>query len=120
MTPGEKKLQSDAAAWVKRYESLCYSFDDNEAREYAEEMSQVAEGRKDATQKSPHDIRREMKLLTNIESMIVLVRGAVVVVLVLVPLCFQPAFLPDPSIARLAWLVAIWILAGVVGYRPFW
>jgi hypothetical protein len=62
--------QDSAKAWYRQYEWLQSYFPEEEAREYAEEVTQVAQGRKRETEKSPHEIRREMNLLMQIESLI--------------------------------------------------
>jgi len=45
-------VRAEGNAWHKRYELLRGYFEDEEAREYAEEMSRVAERKKDFTQKA--------------------------------------------------------------------
>ncbi|HEU5314074.1 MAG TPA: hypothetical protein VFU08_09625 [Candidatus Udaeobacter sp.] len=58
------KPGGNGTIWLQWY------FPDEEAHDYAEELTQVAEGRKRETERSPHEIRREMKLLANIEALI--------------------------------------------------
>jgi hypothetical protein len=69
-----EKLQRSTAVWSKSYDWLQWHFPDEEAHEYAEEMTQVAEGRKRETERSAHEIRREMKLLANTEALINTIR----------------------------------------------
>ena len=74
----EKTLRASADRWRKHYDWLCWYFPDEEAHEYAEELTEVQEGRKRETERPPHEIRREMKLLANIEELVVLVPIAAV------------------------------------------
>jgi hypothetical protein len=59
-----------AETWGKWFDWLQWYFPDEEAHEYAEELTQVTEGRKREAERSPHEIKREMKLLANIEALI--------------------------------------------------
>ena len=76
-----KTQKSCQVIWKKNFDAapkpggngtiwLQWYFPDEEAHDYAEELTQVAEGRKRETERSPHEIRREMKLLANIEALI--------------------------------------------------
>src|SRR6266404_5077563 len=128
MTPDEERsMHANAEAWCKRYELLCWHFEDDEAREYAEEMSQIAERRKDAMQRSPHEIKQEMRLLAHLESLVSAIRGLVVIATFFLPAFLLGKFLPDQlkeRIPTLAWvaaaLLAGWIGAAVVGFHRFW
>ena len=84
-------------------------------------MTQVAEGSKPETERSPHGIRREMKLLIQIDELVRVVRGLVVIAICALPLLWQPFFLPkDSNIAWAGWLIACWIVAWVVGSNRYW
>jgi hypothetical protein len=121
-----KDAQDSAKAWARRYDWLRWYFPDEEAHEYAEQVTQVAEGRKHETERSPHEIRREMKLLMQIESLVHTTR-----VLAVVAVGFGLPFLLyhflslngdtlSERIARPGLLLACWVSAGVLGYRRFW
>ena len=116
----EQRLRASTEAWFKRYERLQWAFPEEEAHEYAEEMTQVAEGKKRETQRSPYEIKREMKLLIHMEGLVQGVRVLVVAAICVFPFLWQPAFLPDSGILVLGWMLACWISAGVVGCRRFW
>ena len=83
-----EKFQRSTAVWSKWYDWLQWYFPDEEAREYAEELTQVAEGRKRETERSPHEIRREMKSLANIEALIVAIRSLVTIAALTSPFYF--------------------------------
>ena len=120
------KAQESAKAWVRRYDWLQYHFPDDEAREYADEMTEVAEGRKRETERPPHEIRREMKILMKIEGVVQFTRAvAVVAVFLGLPILLLQFLSLDGDtlserVARPALVLACWILAGVIGYRRLW
>ncbi len=74
-----RRAEDSADVWFRHYEWLRTYFSDEEAHEYAEEITQVAEGRKHETDRSQHEIRREMKLLGEIESLVHTTRALAVV-----------------------------------------
>jgi hypothetical protein len=126
-----EKFQRSTAVWSKWYERLQWSFPDEEAHEYAEELTQVAEGRKREPERSPHEIKREMKLLSNTEALINSIRLLVALGISAAPFCFilsRPLFLV-PVLDRET-VAATWIRVGltifcvvpgvVVWNRPFW
>jgi hypothetical protein len=120
------EYQRRAEAWARRYDWLRWYFPDEEAHEYAEELTQVAEGGKRETERSPHEIRREMKLLMQIESLVHTTRALAVVAagLGLPFLLWQ--LLPlngdtlSERIARPLLLLACWFSAGILGCKRFW
>jgi hypothetical protein len=63
MTPEQRQkiMLASSKAWRKQYDWLCRYFPEEEARDYAEEMTQVTEGKKTETERSPYEIRREME-----------------------------------------------------------
>jgi hypothetical protein len=126
-----EKLQRSAAIWSKWYDLLQWYFPDEEAHEYAEELTQVAEGRKRETERSPHEIKREMKLLANIEALITAIRLFVTIAALACPFYFlllRPSFLDsllDSDTAAATWArvgvaISCVVLAVVVWKRPFW
>jgi hypothetical protein len=124
-----EKLQRSAVVWSKWYDWLQWYFPDEEAHEYAEELTQVAEGRKRETERSPHEIRREMKLLASIEALINAIRLLVTLAAVASPFYFlllRPSFLDSlPDTAATTWIrvgveILCVVLAVVVWKRPFW
>ena len=74
-----EELRRSAETWRRWYDWLQWYFPDEEAHEYAEELTHVAEGRKRETERSPQEIRREMKLLAEIESLVHIARVVAVV-----------------------------------------
>lgn len=62
-----EELRRSAETWGRWYDWLQWYFPDEEAHEYAEELTQVTEGRKRETERSPHEIKREMKLTTYVK-----------------------------------------------------
>lgn len=127
----EKELRRSAETWRKWYDWLQWYFPDEEAHDYAEELTQVAEGRKRETERSPHEIRREMKLLANIEALINARRLLVTIAALASPFYFlllRPSFLDsllDSETAAATWVrvgvgISCVVLAVVVWNRPFW
>jgi len=49
----DKTIRASAETWRKHYDGLCWYFPAEEAHEYAEELTQVAEGRKRETESLP-------------------------------------------------------------------
>jgi len=107
-----EELQRSAAVWRKWYDWLQWYFPDEEAHDYAEELTEVAEGRKRGTERPAHEIRREMKLLANFEALIVAIRLLVTIAALTSPFYFlllRPSFLdslPDTA-------ATIWVRVGV-------
>jgi hypothetical protein len=126
-----EELRRSAKTWSKWYDWLQWHFPDEEAHEYAEELTQVAEGRKRETERSPHEIRREMKLLANIEALINAIRLLVALGAFAAPFCFmlsRPFFLVpllDSETVAATWIrvgLAMFCVvpAVVVWNRRFW
>jgi hypothetical protein len=127
----EKELRRSAETWRKWYDWLQWYFPDEEAHDYAEELTQVAEGRKRETERSPHEIKREMKFLANIEALINARRLVVTIAALASPFYFlllRPSFLDsllDSETAAATWVcvgvgISCVVLAVVVWNRPFW
>lgn len=121
--PLDEETRRRNAAWVKRCDWVGVYFPD-QANEYADEMSRVAEGEKRETERSPHEIKREMKLLTDIEGFVHSTRVLVVLAIFVLPLLWQPSFTKsDTALAGWAatgWIVLCWFLAVIVGCMRFW
>jgi hypothetical protein len=124
-----EELRRSSETWGKWYDWLQWYFPDEEAHEYAEELTQVAEGRKRETERSPHEIKREMKLLANMEVLINTIRFLVTLAVFASPFYFlllRPSFmdsLPDTAAAtwvRVGVAISCVVLAFVVWNRPFW
>jgi hypothetical protein len=65
-------------------------------------------------------MRREMKVLIQIDQIVRVMRGLVVATILALPFLWQPSFLPDSGIASIGWVIACWIAAGVVGHMRLW
>jgi hypothetical protein len=120
------KAQDSANAWYRQYKRLQSYFPEEEAREYAEEITQVAEGRKRETERSPHEIRREMNLLMQIESLIHTTRVLTVIAVGFgLPFLLYQLLSPNGDtlserIMRPALFLASWVAAGVLWCKRFW
>jgi|SRR5215470_16925553 len=112
------ELGASLKAWRERYDWLSSHFDFDEAHEYAEEMTQVAERQKGETERSRDDIKRDMGLLIKIGQILWAVR-LLVVVAICAPFVWQPYFLPDSVIAQIGWTIACWIPAVAIGRSRF-
>jgi hypothetical protein len=126
-----EELRRSAETWGRWYDWLQWYFPDEEAHEYAEELTQVAEGRKRETERSPHEIKREMRLLANIEALINAIRLLVTIAALACPFYFlllRSSFLDlllDSDTAAATWVrvgvaISCVVLAVVVWNRPFW
>lgn len=132
MTPDEERImRANAEAWCKRHDALSWQFPEEEARDYADAMSDVAEGKKANMERSPHEIKQEMRLLSHLESLVVAIRALVVAATLFLPAFLWVRFVPDEVKERipeglpllvltLAVLLVGLIIASVVGFHSFW
>jgi hypothetical protein len=126
-----EKLQRGAKTWSRWYDWLQWHFRDEEAHEYAEELTQVEEGRKREIERSPLEIKQEMKLLSNTEVLVNTIRLLVALGAFAAPFCFilsRPLFLLpllDSETVAATWIrvgLALFCVvpAVMVWKRPFW
>jgi hypothetical protein len=126
-----EQLRRSTKTWRKWYDWLQWYFPHEEAHEYAEELTQVTEGKKRETERSSHEIKREMKLLSNTETLINTIRLLVALGAFAAPFYFilsRPLFLVpllDSETVAATWIrVGLTIFcavpAVVVWNRPFW
>ncbi|PYK40216.1 MAG: hypothetical protein DME49_01140 [Verrucomicrobia bacterium] len=121
-----RKPEDSAKLWARWYDRLRWYFTDEEAHEYAEEVTEVAEGRKRDSERSPQEIRRDMNLLMRLEALVQTARG-VAVLAVALGLPFLLMELLDINgdalierVLRGALLLGSWVAAAVLAYRRFW
>lgn len=120
MKPKTNDAGHDAHKWCQHYDWVSQYFGDEDgARDYADAMLEAAENQSQQPEKSEADIEREMKLLSQIETLIVIARGAIVIAIV----CSPPFWVP--RVVEVDWMypvltVATWALAAVVGKSKFW
>jgi len=75
-----RRAQDSTDRWVRHYEWLQRYFSHEEAHQYAEELTQAGEERNPRIERSPLEIKREMKMIGHIEGAVQAVRVLVGIV----------------------------------------
>jgi hypothetical protein len=87
-----RRAQESTERWFRHYEWLQRYFSDEEAHQYAEELTEAGEDRKPRIGRSSSEIKREMELISHIEASVQTVRVIVGIVVFFCPV-FMTAWL---------------------------
>ena len=69
-----QRAQDSTERWFRHYNWLQRYFSDEEAHQYAEELTEVDENRKPHVERSPFEIKREMEMISHIEESVQVLR----------------------------------------------
>jgi hypothetical protein len=75
-----RPAQDSTDRWFRHYEWLQRYFSDEEAHQYAEQLTEAGEERNPSTERSPVEIKREMEMISHIEGAVQAVRVLVGIV----------------------------------------